>query len=1325
METEVDHALRSLGKPGLMHSQRGRCTVTKPTLVHHPVVPNKPSRKHEFQIQFHGESYQHVQWCRQLRRLQSLTKLVQKPPQNTATEHHQRKLWQSIRGAPGFPGGFPATWLHRSHVSSDAPVHLPRSVPSHDQAVSIFRDFQREFQALERALMNHRHRTAKQRRIDNPNAIYADVSKPRAMPVQSVVTKTLAIVTQVSDDGMTLHYEPSHFALDQEVASPHGWLSITEHVPGKISLREEANVEVGDQIFQDKMQASKQAVFNAFQDLWTPRWQRHADLPPNAWDPFVQRLAAQVPKPAEALTLLPVTDAQWQSTVRRKKAKTAGGPDGVTREDLLRLSPHLQSKLVHLINQCEASQQAWPPEIMHGHITAVEKPPDAQGPQDYRPITILSLTYRATVRAKQVLTFLDQIAPPGLCGSRPQHSATSIWWRIAAEIEAAIHSGEALSGFVTDVIKAFNMLARPVVYACAIHLGLPLGFVRTWHRAIACIERHFIVDGSCSAAVPACTGYPEGDPLSVCAMVLTNIALHHMVEAEVSGSQVISFVDNWESQSHCVDATNRTYAAMESFATLIDVQLDAKKSYFWATQGPDRKFLVSHARKVCHHSADLGGHVNYTRKLTNYTVRARIAKIRAFWSQLHRSPAPQDQKLRAITTVAWPRCLHGVAGVALGVEHLGKLRSAVMQCMQWNKKGASPILQSLLLPPRCDPGFFVFLETFLAFRAHCVPETVFPVLTGLVLNPPRHYDPGPAGVFLSRLHQLNWQWNHNGFIEDHEGHLWHILDSPVQLVRARLTSAWAAMMGSLMETRQEFKGLTRVDVATSRSSQPLFAADGGGLLRTAMNGTFYTRNKQIHAGKVPDKLCPYCQFEDGVPHRIFDCQGFSDLRAQVSPETWDFVQKQPECTQLHGWFVEDVVDRQYRQSLSLIQDTTGQFVPDLALPDVVHLFIDGSCTSPQRPAARLATWAVSTAVLPDLSFAPVAAGGVVGLLHTTMRAEITSAIAACRYGLFVNKPFWIWTDNDNVYKRVGAYARGELNPPSNRKNDHDLWTRLHSLLRRAVGLGLFQRVVKVTSHQQMDVSDVVEAWAFRGNDHVDKLAADARQHLPAAIHWGRLALEHAVSQRTSACHEFHRMLVQFGLRCAETKPRVSSQDDRKWDQVRHEEDQPENVSLVGIQRLLQPPDEHNLGACLVPLHNWLVKLTTAADAKPLWLSSYQLFQHFLATTPGWGFHYDASCRQWRLADGWIDANGLNFLKLSGWHHAIVKQYAKTFGLVAEAKSQLPFGCTIRCWQRCLLLYASPAEMETVDAIFRSAGVTGVKSVSKAFGHFGPHREVVR
>ena len=101
--------------------------------------------------------------------------------------------------------------------------------------------------------------------------------------------------------------------------------------------------------------------------------------------------------------------------------------------------------------------------------------------------------------------------------------------------------------------------------------------------------------------------------------------------------------------------------------------------------------------------------MSFTKKFTNYTLQRRIAKTCAFWGHLKRSSAPQHQKLRAICTVAWPCCLHGIAGVAFGSYHTNKLRSAVMQAT--HKKGASPLLQALLMAPKCDPVFLILWET--------------------------------------------------------------------------------------------------------------------------------------------------------------------------------------------------------------------------------------------------------------------------------------------------------------------------------------------------------------------------------------------------------------------------------------------------------------------------------------------------------------------------------------------------------------------------------------------------------------------------------------
>ena len=728
------------------------------------------------------------------------------------------------------------------------------------------------------------------------------------------------------------------------------------------------------------------------------------------------------------------------------------------------------------------------------------------------------------------------------------------------------------------------------------------------------------------------------------------------------------------------------------------------------------KFFLSCDRKIIHHGPDLGGHLNYTKRFTNYTIQSRIAKTRVLWDLLRRSSAPQYQKLRATFTVAWPRCLHGIAGVTWGMEHVGRLRSSLMQAMGWNKKGASPILQCLLMSPRCDPWFYTLVETVMVFRTQCTPDAMFPVLTGLVLNPPSHFNPGPAGVFLARLHALGWKWDHHGFIVDHEGLRWHLIDAPVQLVRKRLQQAWAAAMGALVSTRKEFHGMCMVDVPLSRSTQQSFAVDGTGILRTAMNGTFYTRNKQIHAGKVPSKACPHCGMEDSVAHRVWQCEGFADLRDGISEATKQFIRTQPECTQLHGWFVEPVFDRSFRAALHDLPEDTGVFEHFQALPEVFHLFTDGSCSHPTKPAIRMAFWGVSLAMLPASDFQPVSAGAVPGIFQSALRGEILAAVSACRFALLHKRHFYSWVDNETVFKRIRAYATQQLGPPTNRKHDHDLWQRLWYLVQICQQRGLLQQVVKVTSHQRGGDLNAVDEWVNKGNASADRTAAEAVHHLPTQLAKLAKRVAECFHQRFSACQEHHQMLVQFGLRDVESKVFREEHDQQKWDTVKQKGDNREvRVSLQGIPRLMEAPDHHGLGDCLPPLHDWLFSLTTAADATPIWLSSYQLLMHYQAVTGGFGFEYRRRGRQWLVIRD--PESQFGFLQRATWMQSLLRNYASLLGHDFDAQPQLPWGSSFRSWQRCILIQASTSSFARIDQTLRRQGIAGLKTV-KALDRIG-------
>lgn len=120
------------------------------------------------------------------------------------------------------------------------------------------------------------------------------------------------------------------------------------------------------------------------------------------WDDILQFL--ELALPSQPMKVQPLSVDQWIAEVRRKPSKAAGGMDGVDRQDLAHLPYPQQSQLVQVLNSVE-STGVWPEQLLHGAIFSLQKTPDAESVDGYRPITILPLVYRtwSSLRGREML----------------------------------------------------------------------------------------------------------------------------------------------------------------------------------------------------------------------------------------------------------------------------------------------------------------------------------------------------------------------------------------------------------------------------------------------------------------------------------------------------------------------------------------------------------------------------------------------------------------------------------------------------------------------------------------------------------------------------------------------------------------------------------------------------------------------------------------------------------------------------------------------------------------------------------------------------------
>lgn len=1331
MENLEDGAHRHLcqnRKQGLHPKHKGRCKTIAPVKCKHPIPSLPNGRKGDHQPGYFGENFQHYMWLKQLRRLQSLVKLLHSSSTPSHIEHGT-KLWEVIRKAPGFPTDFAKYWLQRNVVLPNSPCVIPHALPSHEVAMCIHTTFEIEFRQLEQALWAKRGATARASRLLDTNKVFMDVAKPRAQPVQTLVKSVIADVTQVSEDGMSIFFESHQFEYGLPTFGPHGLLKVNNIEPGKLLLDQSASIEPGDVIRQQEPCGQTAEVTKEFEALWLRFWGNHQDATAEKWQPFVDMIRQEIPPPQTPMQLEPISLETWRKALRRKKGRSATGPDGVSRMDLLRMTDTATKDLLRVLQFIEQGS-TWPKSMMVGLISMLEKKEHSEAVTDFRPICIFSMIYRtwASIRARQILRYLTKQAPEELVGNRPRKETADIWWTISLQIEASLHGNASMAGATADICKCFNALPRVPVSCLAEWLGIPAFFTNTWLRALHTMERRFVVHGGIGSCVKSTCGYPEGDPLSVCAMFMVNLALHRVLTSRQPAVTTWTFVDDWQFTGEDDDEIDIAFQEVSDFASLLDLDLDPKKCFVWGTTTAIRDGFRRRRKRVRLHERNLGGHISYCKIPTNYTLRDRIVSFEPTWTWLKRSHASIPQKLKVVTVVAWPRCLHGIANIPLGNEHFATLRSRVMQSLAWNKKGANPSIQlALVQGVRYDPGYYALVVTIKAFR-FCNPYLAFPLLDALSQSGQHLRCPGPCGIFLTRLFDVGWSWEGDGFLSDHEGIKLHIFDTAIQTLEQHLKHAWICKVGSSVSVREGFAGVEFVSPSLTISQLEPVCNEADGLLRTVLNGTFFTRDKQLACGTVVSDRCPFCQQPDSIRHRHFECAQFQPLRDALPPSVFQFLEEAPQCTVQHGWFCEPAEVRLLRHALSQLPDLTGDFVGHYAIPSTtpIHLFCDGSCLQPTIPELRVATWGVCIANLEDDTFTPISQGPVWGTHQSSTRAEFTAVISSLKFAIHVNTACWIWTDNQTVYN----FMQDTLDPTffvTGMEKDHDLRSVALSLSRTAQSHKLLGCIIKVRSHMNRAAfTDVVEQWAIRGNDFADQCADRAKSGFNPMFWtlWEQAAQQ--VFQIRGVRAALHNFFIAVGSQVVSMKDAIWEHDERDREDLSVEQshgvDETALLSWNDIPAVFdfgvqEGNGYRSLGKMSVVVHQWLLNLVSSSEGVGAkWLSLHQLFTLFQVQTGSCGIVHLSKKRTFvefsvdNIADFcWKDrvADFGTFLRA----------ISKTLHIPYQLHKRRPAGTSFHCRVNCLLIRTSGENVQMVDRIFMDRRLVPIRDASKAFRSF--------
>ena len=710
------------------------------------------------------------------------------------------------------------------------------------------------------------------------------------------------------------------------------------------------------------------AVQEALSSFWHPIWMRDSEQEETdiALWPRFQELVRDLPSPVESFQLDLSDPNVWLHVVRSLSLKRATGVSGWSNGDLRSLPDDAIVDLSRLV--ASSSAEGFSRNAMQARVSVLSKVEDPVSPSQARPITILCNLYRVWARVVVCLTLdvWSQKLPRSVMGCVRGRSSSDLAYNTSAAIEKAMHASEDLSGLAVDLVKAFNLLARAPLGWLLQWLGLPRHLSEFWLKSLRNLTISFHISGSLSGSLPSTTGAPEGDPISVLAMIGVCTALALLLTS-VSPSM---YMDNWSWMSCQPSGHQAALLTLQDFTASVRLRVDWKKSYAWAIGPVSKKWFRRNLRLLLppgvelglqDHIRELGVQLQFNKRHCLHYLTPRLEDAARRLRKLFHDPSPMAVKARVVQSGVWPFACFGSFNSAPGKHHMHRLRSLAARAMVGRHHSMSSYAAMHIVPGVMDPETYLMWAHSLALRRafQVQPEVAEQVLAMLVEG---HFKSpfGPASALWTLLERNEWVVLPDGSVKGPGHWIFSLRTSCPKSIRAALEGAWALKVQEACLHRTGLAQLQPPCKLLTTAALSHFPPWKQQILARHMSGAFMSGAEKSAWSSQASSECPLCGCMDTKHHRLYTCEALSTVR-ESHKDILEITQKEfPLWTHL-------LVGTQHPEApLFRLSCQSRRLPPLVPSPPSgrVQIFTDGSARHPSCPSARLTYWAVICSTVP-------------------------------------------------------------------------------------------------------------------------------------------------------------------------------------------------------------------------------------------------------------------------------------------------------------------------------------------------------------------------
>jgi hypothetical protein len=958
---------------GMPRKYRGRCKPTQ--LINHPVRSHyKVGRPGDYQPTMEVHTYQTQSKVKQIRRLQSLLFLLRKTEWGDQQIAQAWGLWHAILRSKAFQGSF-TKWAQNLPEIGPLPVHLPNPAlldliiqfAKHETNQALWVDRQRWKDKVEYRRRLDYHGQGNARAF----ARLRDPSQAGVFEIQYRITDTAILVPQDDETMLAYCHEAMKFRPDALIQIHDTTATMLHKDQHTLQLRIH-----GDLPELEQYEIQQQAVTTHPNDIMTDlqeHWDQYWTLPQEKLSPppELEQLLAQLPCLLQDYPLDFADPQEWYRAVKSLNAKSARGIDGISAAELQSL-PH---QAIDHLKDISMGFSAFPAWLMIAKTTPV---PKVDRPQihEYRPITVLAQTYRlwSKVITRVLIKGLSHKMPKEVTGFLPGRGPADATYSQQFLLEWAHATNTGLSGFALDLKRCFNTIGRKSTALIMRAMGIPAYVVQVWGSSLANLTRTWNVQGLSCTPCSTNNGIPEGDPMSVTAMLCIAYAWIHHIKFHTCHLNPSAFADNWGWSTTDPSQHEPGLQATKQMAGFLNMIIDWKKSWLWSTHKNHLPALKSAVKKAAPQehvpemmtAMDLGSQLTYRGNARLGKLRDRLHRAKTRLQRLEGMMDPLPTKTKLITSGIYPVAMYGMELIPVGSQHLDSLRTAVANALFGPSISRNSAIAIHCTPAVQDPQLVLFQRILLAARRFLLRATeeerdrffcMVACHRGVAMD-----CKGPAGVFKYHLTKFGWQLAKNGNLEVNAFVTFPFLTIGYSTLLRLAQWQWQEKILDFTD-RKALKGLPPIGRLSTLQVLRKFSSEQQVKILNEISGAFQTRSQQA---KWDDQVDPHCQFcgqLDTRIHRALTCQALQDLRLQYM-ETFQWIEQSGsymgelpvvfshehrECLMTVQWHqVEPEVELQLHQQLQAI-DQQGQ---------CITFYTDGSCFHPTLPEYRYAAFAI-------------------------------------------------------------------------------------------------------------------------------------------------------------------------------------------------------------------------------------------------------------------------------------------------------------------------------------------------------------------------------